>query len=154
MPEIDVIETFLTAYVHDIDDDNLAGWPAYFTEDGVYQIITRENYQAGLPMGIMYCQGRGMMADRIQAMGSANIFEDHTYCHILGRAWIGEGDKGLFQARSNFTVFRTMQDGRTETYAVGKYLDQIIMTADGPLFQERRVVLESRRVDILLVRPL
>ena len=154
MPDFYRIEAFLTAYVHDIDDDNLAGWPEYFTADGTYQIITRENFEAGLPMGIMYCQGRGMMADRIQAMGSANIFEDHTYCHILGRPQIGKGDNGFFQARSNFTVFRTMQDGRTETFAVGKYLDQIVLQDGRPYFADRRVILESRQVDILLVRPL
>ncbi|MFP6773043.1 MAG: aromatic-ring-hydroxylating dioxygenase subunit beta [Alphaproteobacteria bacterium] len=154
MLDNDVIEAFLTAYVHDIDDGALEGWPNYFTEDGIYQIITRENFEAGLPMGIMYCQGRGMMSDRIQAMGSANIFEDHTYCHILGPSQISETGAGDYQARTNFTVFRTMQDGRTETYVVGKYLDRITMRGDGPLLLERRVVLESRRVDILLVRPI
>ena len=148
------IEEFLVAYVHEIDDGHLDRWPGYFTEDGVYQITTAENYAAGLPMGIMYCQGRGMMADRIQAMQSANIFEDHTYCHLLGRAQITENGDGTYGARSNFTVMRTMQDGRTEIFAVGKYLDKIVMQDGRPLLQDRRVVLESRRIDILLVRPL
>jgi anthranilate 1,2-dioxygenase small subunit len=148
------IEDFLVAYVHDIDDGHLDRWPGYFTEDGIYQIITAENHAAGLPMGIMYCQGRGMMTDRIQALGSANIFEDHTYCHLLGRAQITENGDGTHGARSNFTVMRTMQDGRTEIFAVGKYLDKIVMKDGRPLLQDRRVVLESRRIDILLVRPL
>ena len=41
-----------------------------------------------------------------------------------------------------------------EIYATGKYLDVITLAGDKPLFQDRRVVLESRRVDILLVYPL
>jgi len=148
-----IIEDLITAYAHDIDDDELESWPNYFTEDGTYTILTRENMAAGLPMGIMHCQGRGMMADRIKAMQTANIFEEHTYCHILGRSQINRHDQG-FEGRTNFTVLRTMQEGRTETFAVGKYLDLFTVTDGETLIVERKVVLESRRVDILLVRPL
>ena len=148
------IEDLITAYAHDIDDGELDGWPNYFTEDGTYQIITRENFEAGLPMGIMLCQGRGMLADRIKAMRTANIFEDHTYWHLLGRTQIAAEGGEIYGARTNFTVMRTMQDGRTETFAVGKYLDRVVIEDNQPRFQDRRVVLESRRVDILLVCPL
>ena len=148
-----IIEDLITAYAHDIDDDELERWPNYFTEDGTYTILTRENMAAGLPMGIMHCQGRGMMADRIKAMQTANIFEEHTYCHILGRSQINRHGQG-FEGRTNFTVLRTMQEGRTETFAVGKYLDLFTVTDGETLIMERKVVLESRRVDILLVRPL
>ena len=148
------IEELITAYAHDIDDGALEGWPNYFTEDGSYLIITRESFEAGLPMGIMYCQGRGMVADRVKAMLTANIYEAHTYCHIIGRSQISALGEGQFQVRTNFNVIRTMQDGRTEGFAVGKYLDLIEARDDKPLFKERKVVLESRRVDILLVYPL
>ena len=147
------IEDLITAYAHDIDDDELERWPNYFTEDGTYTIFTRENMAAGLPMGIMHCQGRGMLADRIKAMQTANIFEEHTYCHILGSSQIKRYNQG-FEGRTNFTVLRTMQEGRTETFAVGKYLDLFTVTDGETLIVERKVVLESRRVDILLVRPL
>ena len=38
-----IIEDLITAYAHDIDDDELETWPNYFTEDGTYTILTREN---------------------------------------------------------------------------------------------------------------
>ena len=148
------IEDFLVDYAHAIDDGDLRAWPDFFTEDGVYQIISRENFEAGLPMGILSCEGRGMMADRVSALEQANIFEAHTYCHILGPPRISEESPELYGARTDFNVVRTMQDGGSEMFAVGRYLD-IIVVADGrPLLRERRVVLESRRVDILLVYPL
>ena len=75
-----LIEDFLIDYGHAIDDGELQSWPDRFTEDGVYQITTRENYDGGLPLGILLCEGRGMMADRIKAMETANIFEQ------IGRA--------------------------------------------------------------------
>ncbi|MBT4486309.1 MAG: aromatic-ring-hydroxylating dioxygenase subunit beta [Rhodospirillaceae bacterium] len=148
------IEDFIVSYAHDIDDGAVERWPGYFAEDGIYQIITRETFEAGLPLGIMYCEGRGMMSDRVKAMQTANIYEAHTYCHMLGRSQIGSGDNGRYGVRTNFNIVRTMQDGGSKMFAVGKYLDVIEIQDGRPLFKERRVVLESRRVDILLVYPL
>ncbi|MBT5264278.1 MAG: aromatic-ring-hydroxylating dioxygenase subunit beta [Rhodospirillaceae bacterium] len=149
-----LIEDFLIDYAHAIDDGDLKRWPDFFTADGVYQIIPRESFDAGLPMGIMYCEGRGMMSDRVLALETANIFEPHTYCHILGRPRLNRDADGAFKARTNFNVFRTMQDGGGEMFAVGKYVDTIALEDGRPMLRDRRVVLESRRIDILLVFPL
>ncbi len=149
-----LIEDFLIDYAHAIDDGELQRWPAFFTEDGVYQIISREGFEAGLPIGILYCEGRGMMADRILALETANIFEPHSYCHLLGRPRLTRQSAGVYTARTNFNVIRTMQDGGGEMFAAGKYLDRIAFEDGQPLLSDRRVVLESRRVDILLVYPL
>ena len=128
--------------------------PTFFAEDGFYQITTRENMAAGYPVGILTCDGRGMMQDRVDALQNANIFEQHTYCHIVGRAQLWSESPTLLGARSNFSVFRTMEDGATALFAIGKYLDRIEIDAAGIRFKERRVVLDSRRIDVLLVMPL
>ena len=147
------IEDFLGEYGHAIDDGELGTWPDYFTEDGVYQITTRENFEAGLPLGIFYCEGRGMMADRVHALETANVFEPHSYCHLLGRSVMAREGEAV-RARSNFAVVRTMQDGASEMFAVGKYLDRVVFEDGAPRFADRRVVLESHQIDILLVFPL
>ena len=149
------IENFMLDYAHAIDDGDLHAWPRFFAEDGRYKIIIRENFEAGLPMGIMYCEGAGMMRDRVLALETANIYEPHTYSHILSRPRLRQGEGGQIHARSNFLVTRTMQEGRMETFAAGKYLDRITPQPDGGfLLTERLVVLDSRRIDILLVYPL
>lgn len=147
------IEGLLADCAHAIDDDELERWPGFFAEDAVYQIITRENHDADLPMAIMICEGRGMMADRVMALRTANVYEPHTYCHLLGPTVLSEDGRGI-AARTNFSVVRTMQDGRMEVFAAGKYLDRIVSSEGAPLLADRRVVLESRRIDILLVYPL
>ena len=142
-------------YAHAIDDLDLDAWPAFFTEDARYKIIMRENFDAGLPMGVMYCEGAGMMRDRVLALETANIYEPHTYSHVLSRSRLKRAADGDLHARTNFIVTRTMQEGRMDTFAAGKYLDRIAEQPDGSLrFTERLVVLESRRIDILLVYPL
>lgn len=148
------LDAMLLDYAHTIDDQDVDRWPGYFTEDARYQITTRANYEANLPIGIMLCTSRAMMADRMLALNTANIFEPHTHCHILGPASYKENADGSIAARSNFTVIRTMQSGLSEVFAVGKYVDQIRFEDDGPLFAERIVVLESSRVEILIVYPI
>ena len=50
---------------------------------------------------------------------------------------------------------RTMQDGRMDLFAAGNYRD-LLRVGDGErvVFQERAAVLESRRVDVLIVIPI
>jgi anthranilate 1,2-dioxygenase small subunit len=145
----------IASYGHAIDDGELDLWPQFFTPNGVYHITTRENYQAGLPIGIMRCVGRGMMIDRVKAFHTANIFEPHTYNHIIGHPTMSQDQTtGCVRARSNFQVIRIMESGRMDLYATGKYLDVIQKEGGSPKFRERVVVLDSRNVDILLVVPL
>lgn len=149
----DAIEDLLADYAEAIDDGLLERWPGFFTQDGTYQIITRESHDAGLPIGILYCDSRAMMEDRVQALRTANIYEPHSYRHLFSRPrFEQQGD--VFAVRSNFCVFRIGQDGDTVTFATGRYLDHIVSENGTLRFRARRVVLDSRRVDILLVLPL
>ncbi len=148
------LDTLFATYAHALDDGRFEAWPEMFTDDAIYQVTTRENFEADRPIGILYCEGRGMMADRVDALRTANIFEHHAYCHIVGRAQAWHEADGTIGARSNFTVYRTMEDGQTELFALGRYLDRIEQGAGGLRFKERRVILDSRRIDVLLVLPL
>lgn len=149
------LEDLLNAYVHALDDGQIDRWPDFFTETGVYHVTTRESFDADLPIGIMRCVGRGMMSDRVKAFHTANIFEPHSYNHLLGQASPALGPTpGTYSCRSNFHVVRIMQDGRSDLFATGRYLDTIVLDGGVPKLQERIVVLDSRQVDILLVLPL
>ena len=143
-----------TAYAHAIDDDRLEDWPGFFTDDGLYRIVTRENREAGLPLAIVHCDGAAMMRDRVRAMRTANIFEPHTYCHIVGAVEPIAGEDGIHTARTNFVVVRTMHSGAMSVFACGRYLDRIVETAGTLKFAERVAVCDSRTVDTLLVVPL
>lgn len=149
------IEDFLGAIVQAIDDGDFDRWPGFFSEDGFYQIIPRASYEAGHPLGIMTCMGRGMMRDRVAALQGANIYEPHTYCHVPARPILSRAADGTVLARTNFALYRTMQSRGTELFAAGSYRDRIVLEEGGGLrLKSRHVVLESRRVDILIVLPI
>ena len=148
------VEDFLAEIAFALDDDRLEDWPGFFTEDAAYRIVPRDGYEAGRPIGILLCEGRGMMRDRVLALRTANIFEPHTYCHLLGRPRIARAADGALTVRSSFVLYRTMQGGGTEVFAAGKYVDRIVERDGALLLAGRDVVVESRRVDILVVLPI
>ena len=147
------IEDLLARYVHAIDDDRLEEWPDFFTEHGRYRITTAENHKAGLPLCIVQADSRAMMRDRIAALRHANIYEAQGYRHTVSAMLTKALSTNVFEAISNFIVVRIMHDGTSMLFATGRYVDRIVI-GDVARFEERLVVLDSRRVDTLLAIPL
>jgi anthranilate 1,2-dioxygenase small subunit len=142
------------AYADCIDDDRLEEWPDFFVDDCRYLITSRDSHEKGLRHGVIYCASKGMLVDRVTAMRRANIFEPHRYRHIVGPARIDRVADGVAEARSNFLCVRIMHDGETRLFATGRYLDRIAIAAPPLRFVERLVVLDSQKIDTLLVIPL
>ncbi len=142
------------AYVDCIDDDRLDEWPDFFVDDCRYLITSRDSHEKGLRHGVIYCASKGMLIDRVTAMRRANIFERHCYRHIVGQPRIGRIDGGVAEARANFLCVRIMHDGQSQLFATGRYLDRITVDTEPFRFIERLVVLDSQKIDTLLVIPL
>src|SRR5262249_45586045 len=60
------IEEFNSAYAAALDAAKIEEWPRFFTDDAVYRITGRENADAGLAVGLVYCEGIGML--RVRAL--------------------------------------------------------------------------------------
>jgi anthranilate 1,2-dioxygenase small subunit len=150
----DQIAAFQMTYAYRLDDLDIDSWPSFFLPSGRYVVTTRENVKAGYPLAIVNCINRGMMEDRVKAFQSANIFEPHVYNHLLGPVEIVERAGNRYRTRSNFQIVRIMENGRMDLYATGAYHDLIVLDDDGFKFEERKVVLDSHALDILLVIPL
>jgi anthranilate 1,2-dioxygenase small subunit len=146
------VERLEARYAAAIDDDRLEDWPGFFTADCRYQIISRENYDKKLPIGVVFANSRAMLTDRVTALREANIYEAQHYRHILSPSLVLASDGVSVTAQTNFAVIRIMHDGATMLFATGRYLDRIALGAE--LFAEKIVVCDSRRVDTLLAIPL
>jgi anthranilate 1,2-dioxygenase small subunit len=148
------IEELCAAYAECIDEDRLEEWPDFFVESCRYRITNRADHERGLPHGVIYAASRAMLQDRVTALRVANIFEPHRYRHILGRIRLGRVENGVAEARSNFLVVRIMEGGKSELFATGRTLDRIDVKEAPFRFIERLVVLDSAKIDTLLVIPL
>tara|TARA_B110000444_G_C18351484_1_gene371949 strand:- start:21 stop:494 length:474 start_codon:yes stop_codon:yes gene_type:complete len=148
------IERLLSDYARAIDDDRLEDWPNFFAPDCLYKIISTENFEQGLPLGIIHADSQAMLQDRVSSIRRANIFEDHRYKHFVSATQITDVEGDIVRATSNYQVIRIDVRGNAMLFSVGKYLDVIDLGGARPLFREKVVVFDNERVDTLLALPL
>ena len=141
-------------YARCIDDDRLEVWPNHFHGTCVYKITTADNYRDGLEAGIIFANSRGMLTDRVSALREANIYERQSYRHIIGQPSILSEDNGEVRSETPFLVARILQDGDTDIFATGRYLDLYKLEDGEAKLNERTVVCDSSRIDTLLALPL
>lgn len=142
------------AYVRCIDDGDLAQWPDFFTRDCIYKVTTADNYKLGLEASLIYAASHGMLVDRIASLRDANIFERHTYRHLLGQPFIVSESPEEVRSETAFMVARIMRDGSTDLFITGRYLDVYVRHEDDVKLRERIAVCDSSRIDTLLALPL
>ena len=148
------VEDLNARYAHALDDDKLEAWPDFFVEQGRYRITTAENFEHGLPLGMIYATSRAMLRDRVKALREANVYEGQRYRHVLGTPLLAGLDKGIVRARTGFMVARVMRTGETTLFATGCYEDRVVIGTADAHFAEKTVILDSRQVDTLLAIPL
>ena len=148
------LEQLYTDYVHCLDADELEHWPDFFTEDCFYRVTSAENYEAGMPLGLIHATSRNMLKDRVSALREANIYEPHRYRHLVSSIKILEDRNQTLDLAANFLVVRTMQDGDMTLFGAGRYIDQVRLTNGAWKFAHRTVVLDSRQIDTLLAIPI
>jgi anthranilate 1,2-dioxygenase small subunit len=148
------LEQLYTDYVHCLDDDELERWPDFFTEDCFYRVTSAENYEAGMPLGLIHATSRNMLKDRVSALREANIYEPQRYRHLVSSIKIVEELAETLDVMANFLVVRTMQEGDMTLFGAGRYVDQVKLTDSVWKFARKDVVLDSRQIDTLLAIPL
>ncbi|MFL9878316.1 aromatic-ring-hydroxylating dioxygenase subunit beta [Herbaspirillum rhizosphaerae] len=142
------------SYIHALDNDRLEEWPEFFTDDCLYEIIPRENADAGLPIGIIYCDSKKMLRDRVLSLRHANIYEEHTYRHMTSGLIFKSVDDGTVESESSYVVIQTLQNGESFVYQAGRYIDRVVKTAAGWRYASRRVIYDTLRVPTLLATPI
>jgi anthranilate 1,2-dioxygenase small subunit len=142
------------AYARCIDADQLEEWPAFFTEDCFYTVTTADNHREGLEAGLIWADTRGMLTDRVTALREANIYERHSYRHVLGQPFVLDEEGDEVRSETPFLVVRIMRDGSSSLFASGRYLDRYVLDGEDAKLAERVVVCDSSRIDTLLALPL
>jgi anthranilate 1,2-dioxygenase small subunit len=148
------LDTLYADYAACLDTDALERWPEFFTEDCHYRVTSAENYEAGLPLGLIYATSKDMLKDRVSALRDANIYEPQRYRHLISGIRIESEETGALEVTANFLVVRTLQDGAMILFAAGRYVDRIVHSGDGWKFARKIAVLDSRQIDTLLAIPI
>ena len=136
-----------------LDNDRLEDWPTFFTDDATYRITSKADAADDLPLGIIYCNSKKMMVDRITSTRQANIYEGHGYRHIISAPLILTASETDIVSETSFCVIRIMHTGDSMLFASGVYLDNIVLSEGDLKFSSKTVVLDSHKIDTLLAIP-
>ena len=147
------IERLFADYCAALDEGNLEAWPEFFVDDGLYQMIARENYAFGYPIPLLLLDSRGMMLDRVYALRNANIYQPHRYRHAQSAVRITARESNGLRVSSSYIVVQTLNAGVSEIYQAGSFYDYLIDTPAGLRFKERICVYDTSRIPTLLATP-
>jgi anthranilate 1,2-dioxygenase small subunit len=149
------VDQFNAAYAVALDEQRLADWVEMFTEDAFYIVISRENADKGLPVGLIYCDSKAMIYDRAFALEKTAMFAPRYLRHIIGNLQVlGEEGQGTIRARANYAVIQVLYDRpEAKLHQVGVYHD-VFRRVDGALkLVERRCIYDNLLVDNALCLP-
>jgi anthranilate 1,2-dioxygenase small subunit len=148
------VETFNTNYAAALDEQRLMDWTEMFTDDALYVVISRENYQRNLPVGLIYCEGKGMIRDRAFATKETAMFAPRYLRHLIANLSVKEESDGTIIARANYVVLQVLFDRPDATlHQVGTYYDKFRRTDNGLKVAERRCVYDNLLVPNALCLP-
>ena len=133
-----------------LDAEAYDDWLGLFAAECRYQVLPRENFIAGLPAALIFCDTRAILEDRISALRQANKFNIHNDRHLIGLPRLIEPDL----AEAPFAVYQTDQEGQTRLFATGLYRDRLILEKGGLRIADKLVVLDTFAVPSLLATPL
>ncbi|WP_227421480.1 aromatic-ring-hydroxylating dioxygenase subunit beta [Pacificispira spongiicola] len=150
------IEEFNAEYCAVLDDGALEDWPDFFTEDGFYNITARENFDRGMPVGLVYCESRAMMRDRALAVSKTSMFGPRFLRHFITNTRVtGIEADGTICAQSNYILLEVLMDvpdGRL--HQAGRLFDRFEPQSDGGLLLKSRIaVYDTLLVANALVLP-
>ena len=155
------IEEFHTEYCNVLDQGALDRWVEFFAEDSLYRITARENADAGLRVGLVYAEGRGMIRDRAFAIMHTQMFAPRYMQHFTSNVRLisvegssqGAGDGSLIKAQTNYLLLQTLVDGPTTIHQSGRYYDTFVRENGCLLIRERQCVYDTVLIANDLVYP-
>jgi anthranilate 1,2-dioxygenase small subunit len=148
------IDQFNARYAAALDEQRLGDWTEMFTDDGFYLVTSRENADANLPVGLIWCDSKPMIRDRAFALEKTAMFAPRYLRHIVGNLVVLGEDAAGIRATANYVVLQVLLDRPDATlHQIGVYRDVFYRTGDGLKLKERRCIYDNLLVPNALCIP-
>jgi anthranilate 1,2-dioxygenase small subunit len=147
------LRDFFDDYAACLDAEALREFPAFFTEDAKYQVISRENHDDGLEHASIFCLGRAMIEDRVTATVEAALYQPRSLRHFVSGVRIVDGNADEVRSEANFLIIESLVEREPRILMVGRYLDRVAREGDALKFRERTCVFDNYRIRTTLVIP-
>ena len=149
----DSLRDFYDDYYSTLDDLRLHEWPEFFTEDCIYRVIPRENYEAGYTLSTIYAESRGMLIDRVLGLTRTQMYAPRYYRRFPGVPRIVSREGEGVRTRHNLLVVQTLIDKKTEIVLSAVCHDVVVTDDERLRLRERIVVFDSEMIPNSLIYP-
>lgn len=148
-----MLRDFYDDYALCLDEEDFDAWPTFFTDDALYRVISRENYDQELTHATMWCQGLPMIKDRIVATRQTALYEPRSLRHFISSVRINEVEGDQIKAQANFVIVESLAEREPQLLMVGRYIDTFIQEGDHFRIQQRSCVYDNYHIRTTLVIP-
>jgi 3-phenylpropionate/cinnamic acid dioxygenase small subunit len=147
------VEELHAAYAYCLDHGNIDDWPGFFTEDCVYKLISRENWELGLPLGTIFAEKRGGLLDRVAAIKQTAVYHQRYLTHLIASPrFLGEHG-GVIETTTHYLLLETLPNEYTRILNAGRYLDKMVRVNGELKFKEKLCIYDSALVPASIIRP-
>ncbi len=141
-------------YALAVDSGQWDLWPEFFTDDCIYRLQPRENFERGFPLATLSFESKAMLRDRVYGIRETLFHDPYYQRHVVGTPVIrGVSEVGI-QCEANYAVFRTKLDGASTVFNVGRYIDTIVRTEQGLKFAQRLCIFDSEMIPNAIIYPI
>ena len=133
-----------------LDREDFAGWLELFDAGGEYELCAYST-EIRRPMS-WWKSGREVLEKQLREI-SQHERDPASRVHVLGPVLV-ELDRDRARAQTPFALFRTMPDGASALYVVGRYEDEVLNKSGTWRYTRHRAVLETRVLDSFTHVPL
>lgn len=148
------LQTLYLDYCACLDEGRYADWPQFFTEDCVYKVIPRENFDRGLPLATLAFESRGMLKDRVFGITQTLFHAPYYQRHIVSGVRIKDIGGDIIRSEANYLVIRTKQNELSAVFNAGRYIDIVVREQGDLRFRERYCVFDSELIPNSIIYPL
>jgi salicylate 5-hydroxylase small subunit len=142
------------AYASAVDAKDWERWIDCFTEDCVYRIQPRENFDRGFPLATLSFTSTGMLKDRAYGIRETLFHDPYYQRHVVGAPNILSMNEDHIACEANYAVFRTKLSELSTVFNVGRYIDSIVRTDQGLKFASRICVYDSEMIPNSIIYPI
>lgn len=141
-------------YASVVDANDWDAWCELFTDDCVYRIQPRENFERGFPLATLSLESKGMLKDRAYGIRETLFHDPYYQRHVVSAPNILSVTESCVECEANYAVFRTKLSELSTVFNVGRYIDTIVRTDKGLRFASRICVYDSEMIPNSLIYPI
>jgi 3-phenylpropionate/cinnamic acid dioxygenase small subunit len=133
-----------------LDREDFIGWLELFDVGAEYELCA---YSPEIRRSMSWWKsGRAALEKQLREIPQHER-DTASRLHVLGPVLVElDGDRA--RAETPFALFRTMSDGETRLYAVGRYEDDVVKKSGSWFYTRHRNILETRVLDSFTHVPL